>query len=978
MSDKFHKDGLYKWKKQTDNKVYSRSQKVATTSDIQNWIQKVEQASEKAAESVFQGKPSRHHSGKTVTALKTLDQLREHDTALTEAQDLLSQWMEEKVCLDVDDDGGGDAYSDDALHQRRLESNVKKEWDHLLDNNYELYDVPRKQKVKEDKSDPYAFLDKMDDSEAVESILEHMLNKKLVKEAFTEDLGLNEMSIYKDPRTKMELRHKQVKENREKREKELLRKRQERQAKKTAQNQAKIIIMKEEKDKLMKARQEEMAIKKEMARIRKEMQEERQKQRDAKKSEETEKKTIMSEAKLHVDQERENERAERLQKQLEMEERQRVLIQKMEEMEVRRRANEMKILHNCFRAWYNVALERRMQMGKARALSDWKLLLRAWNAWSSVIRSKKLEIEARQHEIDVIKSHRNIQIAEKHHRHGLLKKYFLAWQIWIHQEQERKEMKNIQEETKKKMTVFLEAASEGKLWESTVDDSSEIIKVQKMPSVNVDDFFNSQPKRPSTSLSTVSSNASDPQERKVSRPNRIPTQAWQVNRRHLNLTPEEIAKLGGGEEIDEQERPTDLQVRKRFGTQPWMNTKYITNNFENRHNSQQKIIKDQQRELQEQRRMIEELQFTQQKQKLQQQANTQKEIQSLLDKQPMSESVLRERGWLTCQTGSKKDETNRTPRNKEHQKYPETDRSPANEGDKTNRTNVSSATAGSLKSNSKYLSLQKKMDERAAERAKAKMEREEKRRQMEEEKLEKLKAEEEELIRKEQEEKKARISALQEKKKQEKLRDQRKLEQEEKMKTLSAMADKHYLKSLMKYKGMIRFKKLVEKSRQNEVKAVKHWRDCLKRKLLRQWKENVREIQQVKEKMADKMFEYILIKRCFKNWRLVKNHVEILEGRAKRYYNRNLKNKIFLMWRDWAQHEKVDNIEKERRAREHRVWNLKSKYFHKWRRHPEELKKEKAREKRRKEMRLTVAALLPDYEGSGRKSQTVDEEYRYN
>ena len=971
MSDHFHKDGLYRWKRQTDNKVYSRSQKVATTSDIQNWIQKVEDASNKAAESVFQGKPAKHKSGKRVAALKTLDQLREHDTALTEAQDLLSQWMEEKVHLDVDD-GGGDLYENDALYQRTLESKVKKEWDHLLDNNSEPIQMPRK--VKEDKDDPYAYLDKMDEREAVDSIIEHMLNKKLVKDAFTEDLGLDDTSIHKDPRTKMELRHKQVKENREKREKELEKKRRAQQAKKTAQNQAKLMIMKEEKDKMMKARQEEMAIKKEMARIKKEMQEERKKQKETKKNEETEKKTVISEAKLMVDQEREKEREERLQRQLEMEERQRVLIQKMEEMEIRRKANEMKIMHNCFKAWYNIALERRLQMGKARALCDWKLLLRTWNAWRSVVRSRRLELETRQHEIDIIKTHRNNQVAENHHKCAILRKYFMAWQVWVQQELERKEMQDMQEKTKMKMAVFLEAASEGKLWKEVEEDESVTSDIQKRPPPNVDDFFNSQPKRPSTSLSTVSTDTDVSRKQKRSPPNRIPTQAWQVTKKHLNLTPEEIARLGGGEPMEEQEKPTDLQVRKRFGTQPWMNTKYITNNFENRHKAQEKIIKDQQKQLHEQKRMIEELQFSKQKQTLQQQADTQKEIQNLLEKQPLSDSVLKERGWFPDQTRVKKGETKRNLENKEHHGDPlATERSTVSEGGQTSRTNVSSTTAVSSKSNSKYLALQKKMDERAEERAKKKKEREEKRRQTEEEKLEKLKAEEEELIRKEQEEKKARVAALQEKKRQEKLREQKRIEHEERIRQLSSLADEHYRKSLMKYKGMLRFKKLVEMTRQNEVKAMKHWRECLKRKALKQWKENVSEIQLEKEKMADKMFQYLLIKRCFRNWTLVKNHVEILDGRAKRYFNRNMKNKIFVSWREWAKQEKSDNIEKERRAREHCVWSLKSKYFLKWKRHPEELKKEKEREKRRKEMRLTVAALLPDYEGQDRNSCNLDQ-----
>lgn len=63
------------------------------------------------------------------------------------------------------------------------------------------------------------------------------------------------------------------------------------------------------------------------------------------------------------------------------------------------------------------------------------------------------------------------------------------------------------------------------------------------------------------------------------------------------------------------------------------------------------------------------------------------------------------------------------------------------------------------------------------------------------------------------------------------------------MKYFSVLVDEYYLKFLMKYKGMFRFKKLVEMFRQNEVKVVKYWKECLKRKVLIQWKDNVKEIQ---------------------------------------------------------------------------------------------------------------------------------------
>ena len=70
----------------------------------------------------------------------------------------------------------------------------------------------------------------------------------------------------------------------------------------------------------------------------------------------------------------------------------------------------LQILHKHFSAWYNVVLERRLKMGKARAMSDWKLLLRAWNAWRSYVRGQKLERESRRAEQDVIDTHRYAQV----------------------------------------------------------------------------------------------------------------------------------------------------------------------------------------------------------------------------------------------------------------------------------------------------------------------------------------------------------------------------------------------------------------------------------------------------------------------------------------------------------------------------------------------------------------------------------------
>ncbi|KAK3107858.1 hypothetical protein FSP39_023636 [Pinctada imbricata] len=946
-----------------------------------------------ATEQVFGSDHKRPGGGRKAgrtAALKTTEQLREHDSALTEAHELLSQWMEEKVNLSVPDSD----YNDNALHQRALQGEVKREWDHLLENNYDEESLYRIRKTEKEE-DPYAFLDKMDEASAVDSIIQHMLNKKVVKDTFTEDLGLNEWTKHKDPRTKMQLRHQQVKENREKREKELERKRKDQQAKKDALHQAKQIVLREERDKVMKAKREDMEIKKEMAKIRKEMQEERRRAEEEKHRERMKKELIEQEARLHVDQEDTETLRHEMERQKTAEERQRQLVMRLGEIEARQHANNLKILQRHFSAWYNVVLERRIQMGKARALADWRLILRAWNAWKSYCRSRAMEVEARLHQQDVIQTQRKNQLAGCHHRESLLRKYFVAWQQWVKQEQDRKELEHAQEKTRNKMAALLEAAASGKLnTERSEGGDTTRVKSARGRATNseLDEFFDNQPRRPMTSLSLASPSFTNQKsaQRDV-RQSRIPTEAWQVSRKHLNLTTEEMTEMGG----DDQSEHSDVKIRKRFGTQPWMNTKYVTNNFENRHNAQQKILKDQQRQLQEQKKMIEELRFQQQQQMLTQQAKNLQEIQTLIENQPLSDVTLPAQETVVykgvkkaslhvdndANSGTGQDSktspsaakkvVNKTVTisepNTEAQgtgsKGNVTNRTELSHGGVTERSTATSAASTSTKSNTKYLNQLKKMEDRAAERARLKAERDEKRRKAEEERLEKLRQEEEELKKREEDEKRARIEAYREKKRLEKQKEIDKQQREEKLRQQTIMADAHYLRSLLKYKGMVRFKTLVEMSRQYEVKADRHYKLRLKRSVFREWHQNVQDIILDKEKLADKMYQYLLIKHCFNNWRKVKHHIAILEGRAKRYYQRNIKSKIFQAWYEWAMEEKIRSYDNNKKAEEHYQWLLLSRSFKTWRIYPEEKRKEKDREKRRQAMREAVAALIPDFEG---------------
>jgi hypothetical protein len=87
-----------------------------------------------------------------------------------------------------------------------------------------------------------------------------------------------------------------------------------------------------------------------------------------------------------------------------MERRRRLVV--IEKFQAEISSKNLRILQKYFSAWYDVVLERRLQMGKARAMSDWRCLLRAWNGWKMYVRSRRLDREAREHEEDMKLYHR--------------------------------------------------------------------------------------------------------------------------------------------------------------------------------------------------------------------------------------------------------------------------------------------------------------------------------------------------------------------------------------------------------------------------------------------------------------------------------------------------------------------------------------------------------------------------------------------
>ncbi|GFS20249.1 coiled-coil domain-containing 191, partial [Elysia marginata] len=129
--------------------------------------------------------------------------------------------------------------------------------------------------------------------------------------------------------------------------------------------------------------------------------------------------------------------------------------------------------------------------------------------------------------------------------------------------------------------------------------------------------------------------------------------------------------------------------------------------------------------------------------------------------------------------------------------------------------------------------------------------------------------EEDERQRQAEEEKKARIEAYRQKKRLEKQKEEEKHRQQARQQEMTQLADAHYTRAILKYRGLLPFKKLISLAKRNWLKAVRHHEKCLVRQCLQAWRQFADEETARKAGVADQMRDFILTKRCFINWRHV-------------------------------------------------------------------------------------------------------------
>ncbi|XP_055500402.1 coiled-coil domain-containing protein 191 [Leucoraja erinacea] len=914
---KHDKPGLFRWKRFTKNQ--NRAKQNLDYDDIQDWMKRVEKASDCAVAEVFPSKKLNANpkvSGYVMT-METVDQLHDHDDAYAEAHELLNEWMNSKLRMELEYEEDGELDN----HMKNSEAIAYSPEMFSKMPEYEKFD------------DLYNYLDQEKESTAAQAFLQQLLEKKVEESGILDDLGIDEESQQKkrtDPCLSMEARHQQVKENRVKRQARLEQQKQEKSIKKFAHAKAHQLIQEENRQKALQAKKEEEQIKKEMVLLRKEM---------------MDKRCIMEEAKRL---EREHQKKEKKQKILVQEKAKQALIelQKLQNQERRevwiKQENDARIktcqlrcLQKHFSIWYKLVLERRIKMGKARALFDWKSQLRIFQAWRTYTWEKKLEQEVQRTEMELREEKRKKQLAIECNRKHRLRYCFTNWLLWCKAEKEKRALEAQKEETKQKMAALLDSASSVKL--STVSNGASrfVCDVQQVvPAKNAVVVMKKQDSSPTGS--SLMTDDSKTHQLIAARPKF----AWQVTRKHATLKAEDIMLVQNESKISDGDQDPNSGIAGKTNL-------HVLGNFKHRHVFQQQLIEDQKKQLQEKQKIIEELQEKQQLTILQQDAKLASAITTAIVS-ATQKMRLEPNPHGTKPTGNVQLEMKDAAAHTFRSIVP------------SSAEETSCCTTGTNNMISPH-PIVKAMEERAKQRMARRKELEEIKRKKEKDKLAHLRAKEEERQMQQEAEKQALLEKKREEKRLQRQKETEKQLRLEKQGQMLSAAEKHYQDFLLNKRGLQPWRKVIEISKQNMKFAEAHHATSLVREYLCTWHQNVSESLSEKKLKAEKVYNGILLKRCLNSWLKCKEYTNVMEKRAIQHYLTGLRRSIFTVWCDYVTMEKTATWEKERIAAEHNQRRLVNAAFMAWKTLPIFAREEKIKEERIKELRKKVAEILPDF-----------------
>ncbi|NXA40720.1 CC191 protein, partial [Eudromia elegans] len=874
------------------------------------YLKRVEQASEYAVSEAFSiQKPSYlQRLCAPVMNLESMEQLQDHDEAYEEAQELLSNWIKSKLQVELSDEEEVGSVLPEAPSAALLK--------------YQRFD------------DLCSYLEQQLESSSVEEYLQHLLQSKAVDCGIVEDLRIEDIKEKQkpaDPRLTMELRHQQVKENRLKYQKALELQRQEQALKKSVLLEAKKRAQEEDRRKALKAKKEEDAIQREMVKLRKEMAEKRHtmaeaRRMEAKRQEKSQKLSVQEVSitvSLPLDRKKEEQEKEKW--------------RRRQELLNRIHTNNWKCLQRHFSAWFKHILEQRIKGGKARAFADWKCQLKALRAWRNYNWAQKVERETQQLEVHLqdqnrqesysyrntcALSFRKKQLSVAHNQRRLLHSCFLAWQRWSQGEAEKRELQIRRGEIKRKMEQLLQTVSLGK---GGQDRPLEVSKTRTAK------MCQNQPlQHDKVNLDCSGWDASHTLH---SHSYAKPRFAWQTTQNHANLSAQELTVS----------RNPIAALPQQFQAPSPKTAPAYGGCFEHRHAFQQQLIEKQRRQLQEQQELILELQENQRLNRAKEEAAQATAVTLALNhpvSQPREEN-LKKKKQSNCK--------NTTPSS-----LPVT-----HEAENTGAGTQSRRPSSQL---TPVHPILKAMEERAIQRAERRRKLEEARQQREEEKLAQLKATEEARQRKEAEEKAVQQERRREERRQQKLKEMEKQRRLEKEQQLQTKAREHYEKVLLRKWGLLPWKSLREKAKENLVVAQRHHSLGLQQKCLMAWLQHIQQGLMEKVSRAEDFYSLSLLRMGFRSWLKYKDYLSMLEERGSTFHAAFLKKQHFWAWFDLVMEEKSVLWEKLKTATEHRNKRLVLNAFKAWRQYPLLMKKEREREERKNQLRRRVAEILPDFQ----------------
>uniref|UniRef100_A0A3Q3FZT7 Coiled-coil domain containing 191 n=1 Tax=Labrus bergylta TaxID=56723 RepID=A0A3Q3FZT7_9LABR len=481
-------------------------------------MQRVETASELAVSEVFSQKKPHSGTNSLPVPLQSSDQLRDHDDAYSEAQALLSDWLSSKLRLQLE----LEEEEDDMMCSAGTRSPVALARPQPADLKYNNFDEEEEQS-------------------AVSSFLQDLMEREALDSEMMEELALDvgqTRKRFRDPIVTMEARHLQVRENRARRE--------------SREQEV-------ERRKKQEVRRQEEMVQQEMLRL--------QRQREERRGLEQ----------LVRQRERERVEGQRAARSLQsapplpskQQQGDTEQLHKEEKIMTKVHMHDLKCLQKHFSGWYSVVLDRRLRLGKAMALCDWKRQLRAWRAWRAVLWAQQRQREVERTEEELRAENRQCQRAAESDRRRLLRQCLNNWHLWCRMEKEQRELLAQQQETRRKMTSLINAATTGKLKATGTQKYQHIMAPPEAVST--------EPERTNKRKAPVGALTQ-------------PTQPWQVTRHHAAPSAAELHEVQRRGEGD--------------GVPCLRSTGPLGSRFENRHAVQQQIITQQRNLLKEQQEQI--------------------------------------------------------------------------------------------------------------------------------------------------------------------------------------------------------------------------------------------------------------------------------------------------------------------------------------------------------------------------------------